>query len=324
MFNQSQLQTVKRLVATSTQSVLALALMIAGSATSPVLAEDAPMRISFPSGMNGQIVVVMDKAGIAKKNGLNATFTSFQYGPPMMEALAAGSIDAVVTSLMPITSYASRLPGDVKVVAMLGHSSHSLMVGRDSRVKAVSDLAGLKLAVSFGSDSHLDTLVWLKDVGLDSKIELVNVSPAELPTALANQSVDAIVIRQPQVLRLQEQSGARILHTWPFRFLSIVKARYIAEQPKAVTQYLKSLRESLLFIAQNQQQAATWFGAHLRIDPKVVMTVSKEDANYSAKSLADIDVSVTPAARALVSKWAVDAHAYKMIRRPVDLNMLFH
>jgi len=317
-----RLQTVKRLAA-GAQGIATLSLLIIGSSTSAALAKDPPMRIPFPSGMNGQIVVVMDKAEIAKKNGIDPTFTSFQYGPPMMEALAAGSIDAVVTSLMPVTSYASRLPGDVKVVAMLGHSSHSLMVGRDSRAKAVPELAGLKLGVSFGSDSHLDTLVWLKDLGLDTKVELVNVSPAELPTALANQSVDAIVIRQPQVLRLQEQSGARILHTWPFRFLSIVKAKYIAEQPKAVAQYLKSLRESLLFIAQNQQQAATWFGAHLRIDPKVVMTVSKEDANYSAKSLADIDVSVTPAARALVSKWTVDAHAYKMIRRPVDLNTLF-
>jgi ABC-type nitrate/sulfonate/bicarbonate transport system substrate-binding protein len=304
--------------------VFALSMAIVGSATSPMLAKDAPMRISFPSGMNGQIVVVMDKAEIAKKNGIEATFTSFQYGPPMMEALAAGSIDAVVTSLMPITSYVSRLPGDVKIVAMLGHSSHSLMVGRDSPAKVASDLAGLKLGVSFGSDSHLDTLVWLKEVGLDAKVELVNVSPPELPTALANHSVDAIVIRQPQVLRLQEQSGARIMHTWPFRFLSIVKARYIAEQPKAVAQYMKSLRESLLFIAQNQLQAATWFGAHLRIDPKVVMTVSKEDANYSAKSLAEIDISVTPAARALVGKWAADAYTHKMIRRAVDLNTLFH
>ena len=38
--------------------------------------------------MNGQLVVTMEKAGIGQKNGLNAQFASFQYGPPMMEALA--------------------------------------------------------------------------------------------------------------------------------------------------------------------------------------------------------------------------------------------
>jgi ABC-type nitrate/sulfonate/bicarbonate transport system substrate-binding protein len=273
--------------------------------------------------MNGQVVITMDKADIAKKNGLNATFHAFQYGPPMMEALAAGSLDAVVTSLMPVTSFASKIPGDVKIVAMLGHSSHSLMVAKDSPAKAPADLIGHKLGVSFGSDSHLDTLVWLKEHGLDGKIDLVNVAPAELATTLANKSVDAIVIRQPQVLRLQEESGARILHTWPFRFVSIVKSKFISEHPGALQKYLQSLRGSLLFIAQNREQAATWFGEYLRISPKVVMAVSKEDANYSATKLSDIDISVTPAARELVTKWAADAYANRMIRAKVDISKLF-
>ncbi len=280
------------------------------------------MRIAFPSGMNGQLVIAMEKAEIAKKNGLDATFASFQYGPPMMEALAAGSIDAVVTSLMPVTSYAAKVPGDVKIVAMLGHSSHSLMVGKDSPIKAPGDLIGRKVGVSFGSDSHLDTLVWLKDEKLNGKVDLINVSPAELAPALANKSVDAIVIRQPQVLKLQEQSGARILHTWPFRFASIVKTKFIAEHPDLFSKYLKSLRESLLYVAQNHKQAAAWFGAYLRVDPAVIMAVSKEDTNYSAAKLSDIDISVTPAARALVSKWTVDAYDNKMIKKQVDIGKL--
>jgi ABC-type nitrate/sulfonate/bicarbonate transport system substrate-binding protein len=281
------------------------------------------MRIAFPSGMNGQLVITMEKAEIAKKNGLDATFASFQYGPPMMEALAAGSIDAVVTSLMPVTTYAAKMPGDIKIVAMLGYSSHSLMVNKDSSIKASGDLAGRKIGVSFGSDSHLDILIWLKDEKLDGKVELINVSPAELVPALANNSVDAIVIRQPQVRKLREQSGAHILHTWPFHFVSIVKTRFIAEHPNKFNKYLKSLRESLLYVAQNQKQAATWFGAYLRVDPAVVMAVSKEDPNYSATNLSEIDISVTPEVRALVSKWAADAYNNKIIKEQVDMGKLF-
>jgi ABC-type nitrate/sulfonate/bicarbonate transport system substrate-binding protein len=48
------------------------------------------IRIAYPSGMNGQIATTMEKAEIAKKQGLNSEFIFFQYGPPMMEALAAG------------------------------------------------------------------------------------------------------------------------------------------------------------------------------------------------------------------------------------------
>jgi ABC-type nitrate/sulfonate/bicarbonate transport system substrate-binding protein len=298
-------------------------LLLLPVALQPASADSPAIRIAFPSGMNGQIVVTMDKAGIAKKDGLAPTFIEFQYGPPMMEALAAGSIDAVVTSLMPVTTYAAKIPGDVKVVAMLGHSSYSLMVAKDNTVTTPIDLAGRTVGVSFGSDSHLDTLVWLKDEKLDDKVNLVNIAPEDLATSLANKSVDAIVIRQPQVLRLQQQSGARILHTWPFRFVSIVKTKFIAEHPDAYRKYLSSLRESLFYIAQNQKQAATWFGADLRMSPDVVMAVSKEDSNYGAASLSDIDISVTPAARALLTKWTEDAYTYKMIKNKVDIDRLF-
>ena len=301
---------------------LCLAALI-GDAPTTAGAADPVMRIAFPSGMNGQIVVAMDKAGIAQQSGLKAEFNSFQYGPLMMEALAAGSIDAVVTSLMPVTSYAAKVPGDVKIVAMVGQSSHSLMVDKDSGMTAPEALAGKKLGVSFGSDSHLDTLVWLKEVGLSDKVSLINIAPAELAIALANKSVDAIVIRQPQVLRLQQQSGAQILHTWPFRFVSIVKTKFMIEHPNEVEKYLAGLRQAILFIAQNHQKSADWFGAYLRTDPAIIQTVSTDDPFYTATDLGQIDISVKPADRAVIGKWAADALEQKMIKRPLDLESLF-
>jgi ABC-type nitrate/sulfonate/bicarbonate transport system substrate-binding protein len=67
--------------------------MLAGQQTS--WAEDVKIRIGYPSGMNGQVPVVLDKAGIAAKHHLIAEFTSFQYGPPMMEGLVSDKLDAV-------------------------------------------------------------------------------------------------------------------------------------------------------------------------------------------------------------------------------------
>ena len=307
------------------RGLVTVALFLGAAACSaPTARASSPvMRIAFPSGMNGQIVVTMEKAGIAEQSGFKAEFNSFQYGPPMMEALAAGSIDAVVTSLMPVTAYAAKIPGDIKIVAMVGQSSHSLMVDNSSGIAGPEALAGKKLGVSFGSDSHLDTLVWLKEIGLSDKVSLVNIAPAELATALANKSVDAIVIRQPQVLRLQEQSGAKIIHSWPFRFVSIVKTKFIAEHPQEVEKYLAALRRAILFIAQNHQKSADWFGEYLRTDPAIIQTVSKDDPFYAATDLDQVDISVKPADRALIGKWASDAFEQKMIKRQLDLESLF-
>jgi ABC-type nitrate/sulfonate/bicarbonate transport system substrate-binding protein len=99
---------------------LAIGLLGALATQGAALAEDVKIRIGYPSGMNGQVPVVLDKAGIAGKHQLAAEFTSFQYGPPMMEGLASGQLDAVVTSFLPPFTLASKAPGSVKFVATLG------------------------------------------------------------------------------------------------------------------------------------------------------------------------------------------------------------
>lgn len=298
----------------------AAALVFAFAATH---ATAEPLRIGYPTGMNGQIVVTMEKAKIAEKNDLQADYASFQYGPPMMEAFASGALDAIVTSLMPVTAYAAKAPGDVKIVAMLGQSSHSLMVDKDGPVKSPADLAGRKLGVSFGSDSHLDTLVWLKEQGLADKLELINVAPSELAAALGNRSVDAIIIRQPQVERLTETSGAVALKTWPFRFVSVMRADFIEKHPETVKRYVASLRDAMFYVAQNKQQAAEWFGKTLRMDPETVIKVSNDDPNYNVTDISQIDVAVDDHARELVREWARQAYELKMIRRPLEPNGLF-
>jgi ABC-type nitrate/sulfonate/bicarbonate transport system substrate-binding protein len=295
---------------------------IAGAGAAAAM-DDAPIRIAFPSGMNGQIVIAMEKAGIAEKVGLKAEYTSFQYGPPMMEALASGAIDAVVTSLMPVTSYAAKVPGDIKIVAMVGQSSHSLMVGKDSGVSTPESLAGKTVGVSFGSDSHLDTQIWLKAQGLAGKVSLVNIAPAELASSLASNSVDAIVIRQPQVLRLQTETGARILHSWPFRFVSIVKSKFIDDHPRQFAEYIEALREAIVFVAQNHSQSAKWFGDYLRTAPSIIEQVSRDDPLYEVRELDKIDIAVKPRDRDLIAQWSADAYAQGMIRKKVDLTTLF-
>lgn len=287
-----------------------------------VHADDVPIRIAFPSGMNAQVVIAMQKAGLAEKAGLKAEYTPFQYGPPMMEALASGALDAIVTSLMPVTSYAAKVPGDIKIVAMVGQSSYSLLVAEDSTISSVDALAGKTIGVSYGSDSHLDLLVWLKEQNLGGKVSLVNVEPDELAPSLASKAVDAIVIRQPQVLRLQQQTGAKVLHTWPFRFVSILRTKFIADHPRKAAAYLTALREAVAYVAQNHEQAAKWFGEYLRTDPSIIEQVSGDDPFYNSDP-AKIDISVKPGDRTLIGKWADDAFAQGMIKKKVDLGQLF-
>lgn len=289
----------------------------------PAIAQsDIKIRIAYPSGMNGIYPTVMERAAIAKKYGLDAEFSFFQNGPPMMEALAAGSIDAVITSLMPITSFLSKQPGKATVVAQLGYSSHSLMVPKDSTVSGLADLKGKRIAVSFGTDSHQDLLASLRAAGIDPArdVKLLNTPPNELLLALSQNFAEAILIRQPQVLRLQQQFGAKIVQTWPFRFLSIMRTEYLAKNPGVQARYLDALRESVLWTANNPDQASAWFGERLRLDPAIVRKISNEDPQFTKVSKAgDVPLALSPEFQKSLEAWFKQSLDFGLIREPVVL-----
>lgn len=293
---------------------------------SSVHAADAiKIRIAYPSGMNGQVPVVMERAGLAKQYKLDAEFAFFLNGPPMMEALASGNVDAVVTSLMPVTSFLSKQPGKAVVVAQLGASSHSLMVPKDSPDKSLRDLRGKKIAVSFATDSHLDLLRMIKEAGMDpaKDFTLLNTPPNELMLSLSQGFSDAILIRVPQVERMQEQFGARVIHSWPFRFAAIMRTEYIKQNPAAVARFIDAVEASVLYTAQNREQAAQWFAEKLRMDAKTVLRATGKDPIFNVARLDQVDVRVTPAFRKAFERWASASLDFNLIKTPIDLNTVF-
>lgn len=283
-------------------------------------AEDTKIRIGYPSGMNGQVPVVLEKAGIAPKHQLAAEFTGFQYGPPMMEGLVSGQLDAVVTSFLPPLTLSAKAPGSIKFVATLGQSSHSLLVPKDSPAKTLSDLKGKKIGVSVGSESHLDLILALKDAKLDPKtdVELVNLQPNELPAALEKGLVDSALIRQPQVLRLEESLGAKKIQTWPFRFTSIVRTEYLNSNPDAVKRYVEALKDAVLYIATNPDQSATWFAESQRLNPEVVKKLASENPLYSATKREDIKIEIDEAFKKLLAERSQAAVDNGLVKAKID------
>lgn len=302
--------------------LLVLALAMGSRA---VFAGEPQIRIGYPSGLNAQIPIVMDKAGLAAKHQLDATFTGFQNGPPMMEALVSGQLDAVITSPLPPIVLSAKLPGTIAIVAALGNSSHSLLVSKTSTAIQFADLKGKKIGVSFSTDSHLDLVMTLKQQGLDPKsdVELINLPPNELPGALETALIDAALVRQPQVLRLMESLGARPIHTWPFHFVSIVRTEYLKKNPETVARYLEALRASILYTIRNPDESSRWFGEIQRVDPAIVRKVSIENPIYAHNTLDEISIELTPQFRQYMKERLSASYDYGFIRNNISLeNMI--
>lgn len=259
--------------------------------------EPIPVRIAYPSGLNGLLVKVVEKAGIAEKHGLKPTYTFFQYGPPIFEAVAAGNIDVVSTSLNPVASFLTKSPGSLEIFAQLGQSSHGLLVQNEIVGDSIAALKGKTIAVSFNSDSHVDLLLALKEAGLDpaSDVKLLNTPPNELGGLFTQKQADSVLIRQPQLARFEEEKSGRVLTRWPHKYLAVATKDFLTRNPAVELKLRAVFQDAIFFVAKNPEQAAEWFGEHLRVKPALVRVAISEDPNYKADVLEKIDVGVTPA-----------------------------
>ena len=142
-------------------------------------------------------------------------FARFDYGPPLVQAAAAGDIDlGYVGTVPPITGAAQQY--GFKIVATqhgadVTKAAENIIVPKDSPIQTLSDLKGKKIAIPQGSSAHGLALLALKSVGLTPKdVQLVYLSPAAGATAFNTGKVDAWSIWNPQSA-IAVGDGARII-----------------------------------------------------------------------------------------------------------------
>jgi NitT/TauT family transport system substrate-binding protein len=123
-------------------------------------------------------------------------FDWFEY-VPSMEAFAAGKIDAVcMTNGDALVTGATGAPS--KAILINDYSNGNDMVIAQPGITSLKDLKGKKIGVEIGFVCHLLLLKALEANGMkESDVELVNVSTAETPKALASGDVSAIAAWQP-------------------------------------------------------------------------------------------------------------------------------
>ena len=117
---------------------------------------------------------------------------------------------------------------------------------------------------------------------------------------------------------MQEKHNARIVQTWPFRFIAIMRSGYLEKNPQAKERFVTALQKSILFIANNKEQASTWFAKKIRLDPAVIRSLLEDDPNYKATKLEDVSVEITPEVKTLLQNWANFAFESGMLKEQVD------
>jgi sulfonate transport system substrate-binding protein len=195
---------------------LALALAVTPAFPKPAAAVDSAKEVRIGYQKIG-ILLALKGQGLLEKRfaaqGIAVKWVEFQSGPPLIEALNAGSIDFGYTGDTP-PIFAQAAGVNFVYVAAIPSPGHSnAIVVRDaSGIKTLADLRGKKIALTKGSSAQNVLVRVLQRGGVAyGDIEAVYLQPADAGAALRNGSVDAWSIWDPFYALAQKFPGVHTL-----------------------------------------------------------------------------------------------------------------
>ena len=136
---------------------LTAAIAAAGLPTLPARAQSKEARIGYQKG--GVSLTVLKAQGDFQKRledlGYTVTWTEFQAGVPMLEALNAGAIDlGYVGAPPPIFAQAAGADLVYVLATVANGELQGILAPKDSAIQALADLKGKKVAVAKGSSAN--------------------------------------------------------------------------------------------------------------------------------------------------------------------------
>jgi sulfonate transport system substrate-binding protein len=191
-------------------------LVLAALATTPALAQDKPAEIRIGTQKGGFFPAVRQRHSIEdafKPLGIEIKWIDFQFGPPLLEAINAGSVDfGYVGDAPPIFAQAGG--ARVRYVAAVKSegNTQAIVVPQDSPIKTLADLKGKRIAFGKGSSAHNLLVAALEKAGLAwSDITPAPLGPADATAAFAKGAVDAWSIWDPYLALAELNEHARAI-----------------------------------------------------------------------------------------------------------------
>ncbi|MGK9233801.1 aliphatic sulfonate ABC transporter substrate-binding protein [Inquilinus limosus] len=198
----------------STSLALAAAAPLAGRAW----AEDAPKVLRIGYQRNGILLVAKTRRSLEEHfapQGVAVEWVEFAFGPPLLEALNAGSVDFGATGdTPPIFAQAAQADLVYAAAQPAAGDGQALLVPTASPAQSPADVKGLRVGVAKGSSAHNFLVAALQQAGLGwQDITPVYLAPADARAAFAGGSIDAWAIWDPYLAIAELEEGARVLTT---------------------------------------------------------------------------------------------------------------
>ncbi|MFD1722821.1 ABC transporter substrate-binding protein [Amnibacterium endophyticum] len=266
------------MLAVATTAVLALAgCSAATTSESGAPAQDAVVRLAATSPMSWAQPHVVANEGGWEEAGIDLEQTEFATGREALQALLGGGADIAEVSASNVVS-AAYAGNDVVVLGRGGTwGSWNVLADADSGIEEAGDLVGKRVGVTTGTSSEIALTSFLTENGVDVKsVELVNISPADMTSALASGSVDAVNPWQPNATKTIEELGDDVValpYDYTQNYLIGTTRAYLDENPDTVERFLEAYGSADATLTEDPGKAAAAVAEAAQIDEQTLRTV---------------------------------------------------
>jgi sulfonate transport system substrate-binding protein len=228
---------------------------------------------------------VLSAAGLLSSLPFHVTWSDFTSGPPMLEAMASGSVDiGGVGDAPPVFAASGGEAVEIVGARQTNGDQDALLVPKNSPITSIQQLKGKKIAYGSGSSANYNLLTVLTKASLTPKdVTLVNLQPALALAAFTSGSVDAWDIWPPYVQQAVAQDGARVLATGsaygsPYSFEVASKAAVAnPDKAAAIKVYLATLDKAYVWAATHPTAWGAAWGKAAGLPTSIMDVAAKID-----------------------------------------------
>jgi aliphatic sulfonates family ABC transporter substrate-binding protein len=247
------------LVALGIALVVALAVWLGNRRSQPA----APIRITYAMPITVAAIpayVALDQ-GFWTAEGLNVNAQMFSAGRLALDALLAKNAQVMSVSETPLV-HAILQGNKIFIVATVTvHKEVKLIVRTDHGIRAPSDLRGKKIATLPGTNSDFFMYRFLEANGISpSEVQITNMPPPEMVTALVSGSIDAYFAWEPHIYYARQRlPGVTAVYAagnlYQGRHSVAMNQDFVAEHPEVVPKLIRGFIRAERFVAEHPAEA---------------------------------------------------------------------
>ncbi|MDF5734534.1 MULTISPECIES: sulfonate ABC transporter substrate-binding protein [unclassified Nostoc] len=225
-------------------------------------------------------------------SGSSVTWSEFPAGPPLLEALNAGSIDFGYTGESPpIFAQSGGIPLVYVAYDPWSPKAEAILVPKDSPIKSVVELKGKKVAFAKGSNANYLLVKALEKAGVQySDIQQVTLTPADARAVFEGKKVDAWAIWDPYLAAAEAATGARTLTDAtglaPNRGYYLAAKSFVDAKPDALKIVIDQVKKVSDWAKNNPSEVAKFLSPALGIDAPV-LEIAEKRREYDVLPLTD-------------------------------------